>query len=436
MEEIKKGQSSCDFDSPAYKRSRGAYTLECAFEYFAALLVGDAFLAKLLSSIGLDDATIGVVSSLISLAFLFQLASVFVVQRIANTKRFVVLVHTLSQLFFVVLYLIPFMPFALPYRKTLVVVCVLFAYFGNYFVTAMLYKWCNSFVDPSRRGRFSATKEIISLIGGMVMTLIVGYVMDAFEAADNLEGGFIFAACAIFIFTMADLTCLLLVKRDVTVVDRAAMPPMRAVMQNTLGNKSFRHVIVLGLLWDVARYSTIGFLGIYRINELAFAVGTVQLINIIGNIGRTLLSRAFGVYADKHTYAKGIELAMCLASVAFAFQICTTPSTRWLIIGYSLFYHISQAGLVQNMHSIVYSYVDSRYFVQATALKNSIGGVAGFFAALLAGRLLAAVQNNGNQIFGMTVYGQQLLAAISLLLTIAAILYNRLVIAKQAVMKQ
>ena len=425
------------YDTPAYRRSRRAYTAECAFEYFATLLVGDAFLAKLLGAIGLDDALIGVVSSLISLAFLFQLVSVFVVQRIVNTKRFVAWIHTVGQLLFAFLYLIPFLPFALPYRKVLVFACVLLAYFGNYFVTSMLYKWGNSFVDPGERGRFSATKEMISLVGGMVMTLVLGYIMDAFEAADNLSGGFLFAAGAILIFTLSDLVCLLLIKRDVGGhEERQQMPPMREVMRNTLGNKSFRHVIVLVILWDVARYTTIGFLGIYRISDLMFAVGTVQIINIVGNIGRVIFSRAFGAYADRHSFAKGIELAMCLAAIAFAFQVCTVPATRWLVIGYSLFYNISQAGIVANMQSIVYSYVDTEYFVQAAAIKNSIGGVAGFLAALLAGRLLSAVQANGNTIFGFTVYGQQVLAAISFLLVIVAILYNRLVVAKQQVMKQ
>ena len=38
MEEITKAQGICEFDSPAYKRSRNAYTFECAFEYFATLL--------------------------------------------------------------------------------------------------------------------------------------------------------------------------------------------------------------------------------------------------------------------------------------------------------------------------------------------------------------------------------------------------------------
>ena len=67
------------FHTPAYKRSRRAYILECAFEYFIALMVADAFLATLLTEMGLSDAVIGVISSLISLAFLFQLFSIFVV---------------------------------------------------------------------------------------------------------------------------------------------------------------------------------------------------------------------------------------------------------------------------------------------------------------------------------------------------------------------
>ena len=74
------------FQTTAYKRSRRAYTLECAFEYFVALMVADAFLATLLTEMGIGDAMIGVISSLISLAFLFQLFSIFVVQHIKNVN--------------------------------------------------------------------------------------------------------------------------------------------------------------------------------------------------------------------------------------------------------------------------------------------------------------------------------------------------------------
>ena len=58
------------FSTKDYRRSRTAYKWECTFEYFVALLVSDAFLAKVLTSTGMSDGLAGVIASFISLAFM------------------------------------------------------------------------------------------------------------------------------------------------------------------------------------------------------------------------------------------------------------------------------------------------------------------------------------------------------------------------------
>ncbi|MBO5898384.1 MAG: hypothetical protein J6R04_05165, partial [Clostridia bacterium] len=151
------------YAAPGYARTRRAYTIECAFEYFIALLVAEPFLTKLLLEIGLDDPTIAIIQSLISVAFLFQLAAVFVVQRIANVKRVAATTHLIAQLLFTSLYLVPFLPFETEHKKIIVIVCFLLGYFGNYLVTSVIFRWGNSYVDPNKRARFAATKEMISL---------------------------------------------------------------------------------------------------------------------------------------------------------------------------------------------------------------------------------------------------------------------------------
>lgn len=65
------------YNTKEYKRSRTAYALQCTFEYFVMLLVADAFLANLLTNMGISDALTGIISSFISFAFLFQLMSIF-----------------------------------------------------------------------------------------------------------------------------------------------------------------------------------------------------------------------------------------------------------------------------------------------------------------------------------------------------------------------
>ena len=70
------------------------------------------------------------------------------------------------------------------------------------------------------------------------------------------------------------------------------------------------------------------------------------------------------------------------------------------------------------------------------AIKNSIGGICGFGASILGGKLLEVVQKNGNSIFGIHIYGQQILGGISLLIFVGAILFMNKVIVKQTVIKQ
>ena len=427
-------QPKVDYDSPEYKRSRKAYLIECAFEYFVSLLVTDAFLAKLLKDIGMSDATIGIVSSLISLAFLFQFFAVFVVQRISNTKRFSIIFHCASQLFFMSLYFIPFLPVVegSNYKHVLVIAGLLIAYFGNYLVTSVIYKWGNSYVEPHHRGRYSAGKEMVSLVSGMVVTLLVGFVMDSFEAADNLHGGFIFAAIGILVFSICDFTCLMLIKNDKKPkIEKKDIVPMREVLRNTFGNKNFRHVLYLAILWDVGRYATVGFLGTYRLSELALTVGVVQVINMIANVGRFCVSRPLGMFSDRFSYARGIELGMLIATLGFLAGVFTRPETWVLIVVHTLLYQSSHAGIVQNMNNVLFNYVDNRYFVQASAIKNSIAGLCGFCTSLLASRLLQRIQDNGNTFLGMRVYGQQVLSFISFAVLAAAVLYTHFVIAKQ-----
>jgi len=423
------------YDSSAYKRSRAAYKMECTFEYFIAILVGDAFLAKLLTNIGFSESAVGIISSLVTLAFLFQLVSVFVVRKITNTKLVAILFHTLSQLFFMTLYLVPFMPFATELKKPLTVICILLAYFGNYMVSNLIFKWGNSFVDPSKRASFTAGKEVISLLSGMVVSFGVGYIMDRFEARQDLEGGFIFAASAILVFCISDLCMLLLIKNDIKKpAEKGNGASLKDILINTLGNRNFLSVVVLMILWDSSRYMVVGFMGTYK-NSL-YALSVVQIINVVSQLARAVFSKPFGKYTSKRTFAKGIELGLVVAALAMLVNVFATPSTAFLVIVYSILYNICLAGVSGNIINITYSYVDSRYFAEASAIKNSIAGLFGFGASLVGGKILSAVQANGNMIFGIQAHGQQVLSAISFAMFILTILFTHFVVAKQRVMIQ
>ena len=424
-----------DFSSAVYLRSRRAYVLQCTFEYLIALLVADAFLAKLLNALDIDDATVGIISSFITLAFTVQILSVLLCRRKMNSKRISTILNCVGHLLFVFLYLTPFLPFRGTGIKMIVMGIILVSYAMRYLVATIVFRWANSFVDPCGRADFSAKKEIISLLCGMAFTASVGYIFGRFESAGKMDTGFLVIAVLVLVLNIANFICFLCIGKE-EVPEGREVCGMREVLRETLGNKNFRSVVYLTVLWEMGRYFTVGFVGIYKTKDLAISMFAIQVINICGEAARALLSRPFGKLSDKTSFAHGMEIALGVAAAAFLCLMFTGAATWFLIIPYTVFYAVCLAGLNANSFNITYSYVRADCIAEAMAIKNCIGGLCGFGASLLGSRILASVQGNGNRLFGIEIRGQQVLAICSLLFILGAFLVTHFVIGKQKVLKQ
>jgi len=424
---------SVNYNSPDFKRSRGAYVAQCTFEYFISLLVGDVFLAKLLSSIGISDALTGIISSFINVAFIIQIMSIPLANSTLGSKKLVLIFDTISQLLFCGIYFIPFLPFGKEVKTILVMMAIIVAYTSNHLILSICFKWANSYVEPTKRASFSATKEMVSLISGIIFTTSIGFIIDKFESIGNLNGGFLFIGITMLIINICNFVCLMMIKKEEKDTTSCSKVLLKDVLNATLRNKSFTNLIIMSVLWECTRYFSIGFMGIFKTKDLLLSVFVVQIINTVANILRIIVSKPFGRYSDRTSFAKGFELAVTIAMMSFFVSIFITPSTWYLIIIQTILHHVSLAGTNMNSYNIVYSYVDQSYFTQAMSIKNCISVIFGFGASILGGRILNFVQANGNSFLGIHLYGQQLLSAISFVFAVILLIYMKLVIEKQKV---
>ncbi len=418
------------YASADYKTSARAYTAQCAFEYFISILSCDAFLAKLLKDIGISDALTGLISSLISVTFFFQLLSLPLAGKLKSVKKPITALDTASQLLFASLYLVPFVPAGTGVKAVFAVAIILSAYFTLYLNTAVCYKWGNSFVSPEKRGDFSATKEMISLVSGVFFTLGSGFVIDRFEADGDLHGGFRFLAAAMVVVCACNFICLTKMK-DVPLAESGAKQTPKEIYAATLGQKYCRRAMLLTSLSDFAKYFTIGFMGTYKTQDLGFPVGTIQFINVAGNMARFAISKPFGRFSDRHTYSDGYFYGNVILLLTFLSGIFTTPKTRWLILPFTLGYNMSQAGTSQNTYNMMYCFTSEEYILPAMAVNNSLRGAAGFIASLFGSYTVKKIQAEGNTFFGISVRAQQVLCGVSALLTGIALVYNKKIVSKQ-----
>ena len=430
------------YDSKEYKKSRFAYKMECTFEYFVALLIADAYLSSLLTAIGMPDSMVGIVSSIGSLAFCFQLLTAVLAPRVDNVKRFSTIVHFIGRLFYVVLYLIPFFDF-IPkaYKAVVAVVCIVLGYFGYYVVMSMIYKWGNSFVHPAKRATFSATKEMLSLICGMVFTFTMGQLIDTKYTVDGqvTEAGFVLIAITILVVLALDTMCLLIMRPEEGHHRQEGIEPVRKVIGDLFKNKGYVFLVILDCMHKAALYTVTGFMGTFKLKELAMSIGLVTIVSVISNGARLAVSKPIGRFSDKTSFATGITLGLAIMAAGYVFIVFSTPRLWWMVIMYQVLYNVSLAATNQNLMNATYSYVDKDHFVQAMSVKNCLSGVLGFFVSLGAGVMLKAIQESESGTFtllGFDLYAQQVLAIVAFALTVVAFLFAQLVVRKQKVLVQ
>ena len=191
--------------------------------------------------------------------------------------------------------------------------------------------------------------------------------------------------------------------------------------QNLKTNKVFIKFVESSCLSSLSAGGVAGFIGVYKINDLLLGVFVVQIMNVVADFVRIFVSKPCGKFSDKYGFARGIELANCLLLFGYISIIFTTPATKYLILVYTILLAVSSAGSYQNSFNIGYQILPNHMITQAMAIKGVFSGICSFVGAIFGSLIVNCVQANGNMVFGIHIYAQQLLAGIAVFGKIFAI---------------
>lgn len=409
-------------ENDVYKRSRLMYIFEAALEYLVSILVASSFLATLTKYIGMSDGLTGIISSFISLGCVFQLVSLFIKR--PRMKPFVVTFSIINQLLFLLLYVIPVININGTLKAVIFTASIFAAYLTYNIAHPAKINWFMSLVDDGIRGRFTADKEIVSLVLGMAFTYVMGSLVDRLEAAGNIELAFIVSAVVIFVLmVLHTLTMLFSKEKNIYEVGTEGAGLFREKVA-VLKDKNVIRVTVVFVLWNIAMYSTLPFFGTYQIKELGFSLTFVSVLQIVSSLLRMAFSRFMGIFADKKSFAVMIRLCFMIAAVGFLFTaFCVPKNGRLFFTVYSVLNAIAMAGINSALINLVFDSVEPEKRADSLALSQALSGVAGFLATLCISALVMHIQKNGNTLFGINIYAQQVASFIGLIFTLAAIVY-------------
>ena len=395
------------------------YIIQADLEYLLVdILVAGAYLATLTTQLGMSDSLTGIIAAFTSLGCLFQMISV--IFRKGSVKKFVITLSLLNQVLFIILYLIPLG--SAPYLKYLFIACLFFARFIYNVAHPKKINWLMSMVDERKRGIFTANKEIISLVTGIVFNFLMSAVMDYFKQKGEIKTVLVLGAITLFCLSVLHTVTLFLTIDKKTADNEKAKFSLKNI--SFLKEKNTLKLTLVFILWYVSNYSTCAFYGTYQIKELGFSLTTVSVITIISSIFRILVSRFWGAYADNNSFAKMLCLCLGIATLAHLFAAFTTPSNGIIMFSlYSMLYYISQGGIGSGLINICFEYMPYSKRADFMAFAQALAGLAGFLTTLAISPLVTYIQQNGNTFLGINVYAQQVTSVISVLFGTVAVIY-------------
>lgn len=410
------------------KITRVAFIVQQSFEYFISLFVTGTLLGYLLDTLGFSDALQGIIGTVATFTCGAQLFAL--VRSGRRAKTFVTVGHIINQSSFIIIYLLPLFSLT-PTAKTALLVALLFiGHIINNAVNPSMITWYMAAVPNEQRGRFTATKEMISLAGGIAVSFLLGIVADIYRDASGMPTRPYYVVCAVALLLM------MLIHTASHAV--AEEKPPKALEHNSFKkticriatNKSFIRIVAVGLMWNIASALSISFFTSYLREELAFSFTQISLFTIFSAASRIILSPVLGRIADKYSFATSMTISFALAGLGFLALVFTAPETRWLYVAYSCLYGFAMAGINSGVINLVYDYVGPMDRASAMGTKNALGGILAFLTALLSGAILSGIQETGGlRILGSTLYAQQFLALLSFAVTVLLIVYMRTVIA-------
>ncbi len=407
-----------------YKSSRILYIIQAAVEYFIASLAGGAYLAKITTSIGIPDDVTAILTATVSLGVGFQLFALFI-SRNKRAKSFVVPWALVYQLLFTLLYLLPGIDLSRDAKTVILFVLLISGHIIQNVINSPKVRWLMGLVDEHKRGSFTAVKEIISLISGMLFFNAVGFIIDMFEAQGNLTGAFVTLGITIFSLTVIHTLLLVFTKEKEPIAQATAKEePIFAQIKDVICDKNLWKVLPVSILWSIATHISTPFYGTFQINELGFTMLTVTVLSAVASLSRACVSLPFGNFADKHSYVALLRLCYPIALVAFALNIFARGAIGPYLFGaYTVLHYISMAGINGAAINLIYDAVPYERRVGALAIRGALTGFIGFFATLAVRPLVQYIQASGNTFLGMEIYAQQVLSAMSVVLIIVIIIY-------------
>ncbi len=272
---------------------------------------------------------------------------------------------------------------------------------------------------------------MVSIFGGIFITLGVGAFADFAEASGKEDLYFIVCFAGMIVLLLLHTLSLILCKEDATEEE----PEKIALGQKIkafVKDPKIRKILPVTAMYFFGNGFAYTFMFSYWLTELKFSMVMVTVITIIASVARVLVTPAFGRLGDRRSFAYSTSIGALLTAIAYTINIFAYPGPmRWITVVFASIQFLAMTAITSGGINIVYDHVKTEDCGAVYGISLALCGIVSIFASMLGGWVLALVQNAGGlNLFGITIYGQQVLYFISAILLFGMFFYLKIFVCR------
>ena len=376
-------------------------------------LTSGAFLAGYASFLGADDAFNGIIGAMPVLAGVMSLFSPIYFEKRDKRKLQVLLLNFLHRFILGLMVIIPLISANAAPRLFLLGSFYLLAYmsiaFGNPASSAILI----DLTPTNIRGRYFSKRESFLLAVGIIVSLILGRVLDGFRDAGNEYGGFVVVFSVILLFSFGNAAFWSQIKEPIVKRNRKTYS-LKQIISIPVKNSGFRKIIIFFVLYNIGIQVGGPFFSVYMVTGLRLEYTYIMFMGMLSTFVNVILVRVWGRIADKKSWNFVLEYSIMLLGIVHFSWVFVSHSTAFILV--PLLHIVSGAawaGIGISTFNIQYIYSPEEGRTVYTGFNAALGGLMGFFGTLAGSLLLGIFDSLGLQLATLTIGGMQMLFLIS-----------------------
>lgn len=258
---------------------------------------GGTFLVAMAMNMGASNFQIGLLAALPTLSNIFQLVSIWLVQRYNNRRAICVISSFCARFPLLVIGLLPFL-FPAATGINVLIALLFFHYFLGSISGASWNSWMKDLVPEQKLGSYFSYRTRLSQIVNVVMSILTAMAIDFIKAKyPQYE---VMAYPAMFLAGgLAGMIAVYMMSRTPEPLGYMQNGRLLKMIRKPLHDLNFRKLLLFNSAWAFSLNLATPFFTVYMMRTLNIKLSTIIALGIVSQLSSILFLRVWGNYSDR-----------------------------------------------------------------------------------------------------------------------------------------